>query len=62
MAARKANGGAEQPRQVRKSLMVDEAKLEKARKLLGAKNDADALRMALDHLLSHAPAGHGEEE
>ena len=63
MAARKANGGADRPRMVRKSLMVDEAKLEKARKALGASSDADALRLALDHLLSHFQGGgHGEEE
>ena len=63
MAKRKAKGGADQPKQVRKSLMVDAAKLEKARKALGASSDAEAIRMALDHLLSHFPEGpHGEEE
>jgi len=59
--AKKPTGGADQPKLVRKSLMVDEAKLEQARKALGASSDAEALRMALDHLLSHF-SGHGEEE
>ncbi len=53
----------DKPKLVRKSLMVDEAKLDQARKALGASSDAEALRLALDHLLSHFPGGgHGEEE
>jgi len=65
MAARKAGGGKKQPRMVRKSLTLDAAKLAQARKALGAASDAEAIRLALDHLLSHfegGPAGHGEEE
>jgi hypothetical protein len=63
MAARKANGGAHKPKLVRKSLMVDAAKLDQARKALGVTSDAEALRLALDHLLSHFEGGgHGEEE
>jgi hypothetical protein len=47
---------------VRKSLMVDAEKLEKARKVLNASSDAEVLRLALDHLLSHFEGPHGEEE
>jgi hypothetical protein len=61
MAARK-EGGQEQPQQVRKSLMVDADKLEKARKMLGTTSDAETLRVALDHLLSHAAGPAGEDE
>ena len=51
------------PKLVRKSLMVDAAKLEQARKALGVSSDAEALRQALDHLLTHFPGGvHDEEE
>jgi hypothetical protein len=63
--ARKATGGKGEPHMVRKSLMLDAAKLEQARKALGATSDAEAVRLALDHLLSHfdgGPGGHGEEE
>ena len=63
MAARKANGGADRPRMVRKSLMVDAAKLEQARKALGVTSDAEALRLALEHVLTHFKGlGQGEEE
>ena len=63
MAERKPKDDADKVKLVRKSLMVDEAKLEKARKALGATSDAEALRLALDHLLSHFKGGqHGEEE
>ena len=63
MTERKAKGGADESKLVRKSLMVDAAKLEKARKALGVSSDAEALRMALDHLLSHFHEGpNGEEE
>jgi hypothetical protein len=61
MAAHKG-GGKNQPQQVRKSLTVDAAKLGKAKELLGASSDAEALRMALDHFLSHFEGHHGEEE
>ena len=47
---------------VRKSLMVDPAKLEQARKALGVATDAEALRLALDHVLSHFRGGHNSEE
>ena len=63
MAERKPKDGGDKAKLVRKSLMVDEAKLEQARKALGASSDAEALRLALDHLLSHFTGGHhGEEE
>jgi hypothetical protein len=62
MAKRHAKGGAHEPEMVRKSLMVDPNKLEQARKALGVSSDAEALRQALDHLLEHLPARHGEEE
>jgi hypothetical protein len=61
MPARK-DSGPQQPRQVRKSLMVDADKLTRARALLGAASDAETLRLALDHLLSHYEAHLGEEE
>ncbi len=61
MAARKESGQ-EQSGQVRKSLMVDAEKLERARKMLGTSSDAETLRVALDHLLSHAEAHTSEEE
>lgn len=54
----------EQPRsrQVRRSVMLDAAKLDRARQALGAASDAEVLRVALDHLVSHFPAHHDEEE
>jgi uncharacterized damage-inducible protein DinB len=52
----------EKPRQVRKSLTVDADKLERARKLLGTSSDAETLRQALDHLLTHQQMHRGEEE
>ena len=61
MASRKKPGGKKEPQQVRKSLMVDPEKLERARAVLGVSSDAEALRVALDHLLSHF-AHHEEEE
>ena len=62
MAEKKPTGGADKPKLVRKSLMVDPTKLEQ-RARRRARNDADALRMALDHLLSHFQSDpHGEEE
>lgn len=61
MAARKEMGKAT-PRQVRKSLAVDADKLERARRLLGASSDAEVLRLALDHLLSHFEEHRDEEE
>ena len=52
----------QKPKLVRKSLMVDAAKLAQARKALGVTSDAEALRQALDHLLTHFPGGGHEEE
>jgi hypothetical protein len=49
------------PRQVRKTVTLDPAKLEKVRKLLNLSSDAEVLRVALDHLLSHFEP-HDEEE
>jgi hypothetical protein len=63
MAARKAKENGGDANLVRKSLMVDAAKLEQARKALGASSDSEALRLALDHLLTHfSISPHGEEE
>jgi hypothetical protein len=59
MAARKSADGAGKPRMVRKSLTVDAHKLEQARKALGASSDAEVLRLALDHLLTHFQGGAG---
>jgi hypothetical protein len=50
------------PRLVRKSLMIDAEKLTRAQKVLGARSEAEVLRLALDHLLEHFPEGHTEEE
>jgi hypothetical protein len=50
------------PEMVRKSLLVDSAKLDRARKLMGASSDAEVLRVALDHLLTHFPPIGEEEE
>lgn len=41
------------PRQVRKTLTIEAGKLELAREILGVHNDAEVLRLALDHLLNH---------
>ena len=49
----KSKDGADDVKLVRKSLMVDAAKLEQARKALGALSDSEVLRLALDHLLTH---------
>jgi hypothetical protein len=60
MAARQADSG-KRPPLVRKSVTVDAAKLARAREVLKLPSDADVLRLALDHLLSHFEQ-HGEEE
>jgi hypothetical protein len=63
MAKHKSKEDADESKFVRKSVMVDPTKLEQARKAIGASSDAEALRLALDHLLTHFPsAPHGEEE
>jgi hypothetical protein len=61
MAARK-QAGEQKPQLVRKSLIVEADKLEKARQVLGLTSDAEVLRVALDHLLSHFGGQQGEEE
>ncbi len=58
--AEKKKGG--EPRLVRKSVTLEADKLERARKVLKAPSDAEVLRMALDHLLSHFEGHAGEEE
>lgn len=60
MAARQS-GDEKQPRQVRKTVTLDADKLERLRKVLRARSDAEALRVAVEHLLMHFE-GHSEEE
>jgi hypothetical protein len=60
MAAKKAGGG--KPKSVRKTVTLEEEKLAKARKYLKLDSDAEVLRVALDHLLSHFEHPHAEEE
>jgi hypothetical protein len=69
MATSQPRGGENPSKKVRKSLMVEADKLERARKLLGVSSDAEVLRVALDHLLSgvadrpaRAGGGGAEEE
>lgn len=50
------------PRQVRKCLMVDAEKLEKAKKILNAPSDTEALRMALDQFLRTQELTHPQAE
>ena len=50
------------PELVRRSLLLDPAKLAHARKAIGARSDAEVIRVALDHLLSHFPGADDEEE
>ncbi|MBY0525745.1 MAG: hypothetical protein K2R98_20235, partial [Gemmataceae bacterium] len=52
----------QEPRPVRKSLTLDADKLERARKYLNATSDAEVIRLALDHLLSHFEESPEEEE
>jgi hypothetical protein len=52
----------ERPARVRKSLLVEQDKIDFVRKAFGLPSDAEVLRFALDHLLSHFDHGHGEEE
>jgi hypothetical protein len=61
MAARKPKED-EQPTLVRKSVLIDPAKLEQAKKVLGASSEAEVLRLALDHLLSHFEGHDSAEE
>lgn len=63
MAARKrTNDRKKKPRQVRKTVLVDADKLERARKVLGVSSDAEVLRRALDHLLGRVEPSPEEEE
>jgi hypothetical protein len=59
MAAKKAGG---KPKTVRKTVTLEEEKLAKARKFLKLDSDAEVLRVALDHLLTHFERPHAEEE
>jgi hypothetical protein len=60
MAARKKDDA--KPEMVRKTVTVDAAKLARAREALDVDSDAEVLRLALDHLLSHFGGHHVEEE
>lgn len=62
MAARKKP--AKKPTKVEtRSVEVEADKLERARKFLNAPSDAEVVRLAIDHLLSHfEPADADEEE
>ena len=67
MAARKRGAQkkakkAEKPKLVRKSLLVEQEKIDFVRQALELPSDAEVLRFALDHLLSHFEHHHGEEE
>ena len=61
MAGRKPKPKA-QPKQVRKTVVLEADKLARARKFLNAPTDAEVLRLALDHLLSHFEEPTNEEE
>jgi hypothetical protein len=60
--ARRKKDSEKPPELVRKVLLVDPAKLEEARSAVGASSDAEVVRLAIDHLLSHFPARRDEEE
>jgi hypothetical protein len=60
MAKRKARKG-KKVTLVRKTVMVDADHLKIARQALELKSDADVLRFALEHLVSHFE-GHAHEE
>ncbi len=62
MAARKPPPKKDRPRLVRKSVTLEADKLARARKFLNAPSDAEVLRLALDHLLSHFEEPPHEEE
>ncbi|HXG09323.1 MAG TPA: hypothetical protein VNK04_05995 [Gemmataceae bacterium] len=59
--AKRKKGSEKRSKQVRKSVTVDAAKLTKARQLLGASSDAEALRLALEYVLDHFESRHEEE-
>ncbi len=50
------------PQLVRKTVLIEQEKIDFVRKALDIPSDAEALRFALDHLLSHFEHHHGEEE
>jgi hypothetical protein len=60
MARRKEQGKKKLP-QVRCTVTLDAALLERARKVLGARSDQEVIRVAVEHLMSHFEA-HDEEE
>jgi hypothetical protein len=64
MAARKrgAKNKAKVPKRVRRTFVLEQDKLDLARKALELPTDAEVIRFALDHLLSHFGRHHGEEE
>ena len=63
MAARKRSRKKPHKKQrVRKTVMIEQAKLDAVRSVLDLRSDAEVLRFALDHLLSHFEEPHHEEE
>ena len=50
------------PKLVRKSVLIEQEKIDFVREALEIPSDSEALRFALDHLLSHFEHHHGEEE
>lgn len=50
------------PNLIRKTVTLDAAKLRRARRFLNAPSDAEVLRLALEHLLSHFEEPPPEEE
>ncbi len=60
MARQQTDGSDKAPKKVRKSLLIEADKLAKARKALGVASDAEVLRVALDHLLSHFEEHHAK--
>ena len=52
----------EKPPLVRKTILIEQEKIDFVRKALELSSDAEVVRFALDHLLSHFEHHHGEEE
>lgn len=50
------------PKRVRKVLLLDAEQLRQLREFLDVKDDAEVVRIALDHLMEHAPHSTTEEE
>ena len=50
------------PSLVRKSVLIEQEKIDFVRKALELPSDSEVLRFALDHLLSHFEHGQGEAE